>query len=198
MKRKKLYSIFKFYDIMVKAFRSIPTMVRARKKGIITEQFQERLMLAVTSVNQCAMCSYAHTEMALKAGLNNSEIRDFLSGELHNAPKEELKGILFAQHYADSRTKPSRSTWREVVNEYGIEKAKGILAIVRIITMGNCIGIVFGSFGHRFTKKKSDPRSNIFYEILFIISMILFIPFALIQSLFLWLIHYPIIRFKKD
>lgn len=197
-KGKKLYSIFKSYDIAVKAFRSIPTMVKARKKGLISEQFQERLMLSVTAVNKCAMCSYAHTEMALKAGLSNEDIKDFLAGEFPNAPDDEVKALLFAEHYADSRTKPSKEAWQEIVNEYGIEKAKSILSIIRVISLGNCLGIVFGSFKNRFTKAPSDERSNIFYEISFILFLFIFtIPFGLLQALFMNLFRFPIIRFKK-
>jgi AhpD family alkylhydroperoxidase len=38
-------------------------------------------MLAVTEVNGCEMCSYAHTKMALEAGLSNDEIQQMLAGD---------------------------------------------------------------------------------------------------------------------
>lgn len=37
-----------------------------KKKKIVNKDFVERLQLAVTEVNGCAACSYAHTYMALK------------------------------------------------------------------------------------------------------------------------------------
>ena len=112
---KKLYSVPEIYGIAVKAFRSMGTLRRGRKSGMLTEQLQERIMLAVTAVNDCPMCSYAHTELALKAGLDPEEIRMFVSGDFPDLPDDEIKAVLFAQHYADRRGKPAAGAWSELV-----------------------------------------------------------------------------------
>lgn len=161
---KKLYSIPETYRIVVNAFCSIPYLKRARRSGEMTTPFMERIMLAVTEVNGCALCSYYHTKVALESGMSAGEIKGMLGGDLADAPETELPAILFAQHYADMRGKPSKEAWARVCAVYGETGAYGVLAAIRMIMMGNALGIVWGSFGNRF-RGKADPRSNLLYEI---------------------------------
>lgn len=185
---KKLYNIRESFMHLIKAFISIKYLSEAKKQGLISYPFQERLMLAVTEVNGCALCSYAHTKMALEAGLSSQEINNLLTGSnQEDTPEDELNAILFASYYAECRSKVDKAIWNKIVNEYGIEKALGILASIRIITVGNVYGIALGSFISRFKKDKSkrDLRTNLFYELIQLISFIPFTIIAMILSLFL-------------
>ena len=110
---KKLFSVFELYQIMTLAFRSIPLLQKAKAAGKMDKAFLERIMLAVTKVNGCAMCSYYHTKVALEEGFRAEEIRAMLGGDFADVPTEQLSGVLFAQHYADQRGKPSRESWDE-------------------------------------------------------------------------------------
>ena len=179
---RELYSLKESYIITYKAFSSIRMLSSAKKKGLLSPQFIERIMLAVTEVNGCEVCSYAHTKMALEAGMSNEEIKNMLAGTSEDAPVDEMPGIMFAQHYADYRGKPTEESWNRVVDIYGLEKANGILGAIRIIMLGNAYGIPWSSFFNRF-KGKGDKRSNIFYEIAMIIASIIFIPIGLIHFL---------------
>ena len=62
---RKLFSVSETYGIVYRAVRTMPAFATAQRNGVLQEDFAERLMLAVTEVNKCAMCSYAHTKMAL-------------------------------------------------------------------------------------------------------------------------------------
>lgn len=161
---KKLYSIPETYRIIVNAFCSIPCLKRARRSGEMPTPFMERIMLAVTEVNGCALCSYYHTKVALENGMDAAEIKGMLGGDLASAPEAELPAILFAQHYADTRGKPTKEAWERVYAVYGETGAYGVLAAIRMIMMGNALGIVWGSLANRF-RGKADPRSNLLYEI---------------------------------
>lgn len=186
---KKLYNIRESFMHLIKAFISIKYLTKAKKKGLISYPFQERLMLAVTEVNGCALCSYAHTKMALEAGLSAQEINNLLTGSnQEDTPEDELNAILFASYYAECRSKVDKTIWNKIVSEYGIEKALGILASIRIITVGNVYGIALGSFISRFKKDKSkrDLRTNIFYEL---IQLITFIPFTIIAMIISFLLR---------
>jgi AhpD family alkylhydroperoxidase len=195
-KGKKLYSLKETFFHLLRAFSTIKYFSKARKSGLISEKFQERLMLATTQVNGCAMCSYAHTQIALKAGLPEDEIRQLLDTEdQRNSPKEELNAILFASYYAECRANVERPIWVNIVKEYGIDKALGILGAIRMITVGNAYGIPLGSFLTRFKKDKSkrDSRSNIFYELAMLITFIPFTLVAIIISFFLRLLKIKLI-----
>ena len=108
---KKLYSLTEFYWIMYLAFFSIYDLIQVKKKGLLSPHFMERIMLAVTQVNGCRVCSYAHTKMALEVGMKSEEIKNILAGVSDDIPEEEQSAILFSQHYADSRGNPSQKTW---------------------------------------------------------------------------------------
>ena len=71
----------------------------------------------------------------------------------------------------------------------------GILAVTRMIMMGNAIGIPSGSFFLRF-RGKADPRSNVFYEIMMMLAMIVFFPLTGLTALALNLVKAPILRFQ--
>ena len=180
---KRLYSLGEIYTILYKGIRTAPYMSKAKRKGEMTSEFIERVMLAVTEVNGCPLCSYAHTKMALEAGMSNEEIHKMLSGVMEDVPEEDLQAVMFAQHYADTRGNPSKESWDRVVESYGMVKAKGILGAIGGIMMGNALGIPWGSFFNRF-KGEPDERSSLGYELGVIVIGSIMIPVAMVHALF--------------
>jgi AhpD family alkylhydroperoxidase len=178
---KKLYSATESYWISYNGLRTMKYMFRAKNNGEISEKFRERIMLAVTEVNDCAICSYAHTKRALESGMTNQEIQNMLSGIIDDVPTEEMAAILFAQHYADNRGKPSRKSWERLLEIYGISKAKGILGSISTIMMGNVYGIPWSSFINRL-RGKPDERSSLQYELKMMLGTIL-VPVSFIHAL---------------
>lgn len=179
---KKLVSPFQAYRIVYQGLRGISYFRKKPEQGGIDLPFKERIMLAVTEVNDCPMCAYAHTQIALESGMTTTEIDMILGGAMDHVPKEEFPAVLFAQHYADTKGKPTKEAWNHIIDSYGNRKSKTILSTIRIIMIGNTFGIPFGSFRNRFSRKKivsSDPRSSLAYEI----SMLLAIfPFLIVGS----------------
>ena len=194
---KELYSVRESYRIYFKGLRTIKYMTRAKKRRDLSPEFIERIMMAVTEVNGCTICSYAHTKMALEIGMRNKEIQNILSGVMDDIPPDEIPGVMFAQHYADSRGKPSKEAWVLLVEIYGLSKAKGILGAICMIMVGNIYGIPWSSFFNRF-RGKPDKRSNLLYEISMIITCILFTPIVIIHVLVSYLFQMPIIIFEKE
>lgn len=190
----RTYSIFESYMIAYKAFLSMGKLRVARKEGLMNQQFMERIMLAVTQVNQCAICSYAHTKMALEANMSNEEIEAMLGGIIDHAPTDELAAIMFAQHVADTKNHPSEEAWNQVVSVYGEKKAYGILGAARIMMMGNAYGIAYSSFMNRF-KPKSKTEYSLFYEVSMMIASILMTPFAMVQGLLARALNVKVISF---
>lgn len=187
---KKLFSLGEIYIICYKAMLTARYSSKAKRNGDLDSKFIERIMLAVTQVNGCALCSYAHSKMALEAGMSNEEIQEMLAGANDGVPDNEIQAIMFAQHYADSRGKPSKEAWDRIQEIYGHEKSLGILGAIRQIMMGNAIGVPWSSLIGRF-KGKRDKRSNLLYEIV----TILLCPILLVSA-FLHAIVAIIFRIK--
>jgi len=122
--------------------------------SLISPAFRERLMLAVTAVNGCRYCSYYHTGEALKSGLSREEISRLLAGESASCPLEEAPAVIYAQHWAESNTRPDPTALQNLREIYGQEKIDAIHLVLRMIRIGNLSGNSWDyllyrlSFGH--------------------------------------------------
>lgn len=139
-------------------------------------------MLAVTEVNGCEACSYAHTKFALEEGMSPEEIKAILGGETKDIPENEMVGILFAQHYADGKGKASKESWQRLIDEYGQEAALVILAMIRMIQVGNIYGMAVSALRDRF-KGKASGKTTLLYELSILIMIFFYMPFAFLHAL---------------
>jgi len=138
--RKRFYTPGTLFEDLHGLVVRAPELSTARRGGRVSPAFAERIMLAVTAVNQCRYCSYGHTRMALQAGLTEEEIQLLLDGHVDFIDPDEAPALFFAQHVAESGGRPDRAAVERLVETYGPRKARDIQAYVRMITFGNLIG----------------------------------------------------------
>ena len=191
---KPLASLSEAYKAMYYGVKNMPRLKMAMNKGLISKHFNSRIMLAVTEVNGCNLCSYGHTTIALESGMTEEEIHQLLGGETSDTPLEEQAALLFAQSVADSRGAVSKKAWEHLVTIYGEKQSKAILASVEVIMMGNTFGIPIGSLFSRVSKKdifKKDDRTTLSYEWMMFIAAITFLPVSILHSLIAWLLRRP-------
>ncbi|GAB1403537.1 MAG: carboxymuconolactone decarboxylase family protein [Lentimicrobiaceae bacterium] len=193
---KRKFSFIELYRSYIFVPRAILKLKDNKKSGLVDLHFIERLQLAVTEVNGCAVCSYAHTTMALRQGMSNEEISSFLSGSDSHIKPEEAKAIMFAQHFADTRGYPQEDTYEAIVAEYGSEKAGIILSAVQVMLAGNMFGIPFSAYLSR-RNGKPFKGSSLWYEMGMLIGGILVLPIAMIHALLRWMPGLPNTRYGK-
>ncbi len=169
---------------MFKAAYSFLLMRILKRKKLVNKQFKERIMLAVTEVNGCALCSYMHTKMALKTGMTIEEIKQILSGELDDIPNEEVIAVLFAKDFAFNKEKIDMEFYNKLLNQYGFLRTKLIIYIVNFITMTNAMGISLDLLKATLSFKHVK-KSCVLNEILIPLSTLVFFPLFLIISLFI-------------
>ncbi|MGS0973568.1 MAG: carboxymuconolactone decarboxylase family protein [Candidatus Izemoplasmataceae bacterium] len=174
--KERVFKVSEFLSIIQLARIAFPTMRDAKKRKAFSKQLKERIMLAVTNVNGCALCSFVHTKIALKSGLEASEIKALLGGEKDQVREEDLIAILFAEHFAYSKESPDKEALDRLVDYYGDERANLILASTVMISLTNVIGITLNLFKKRLMFKR-DKRSSFLSEI----AILLLIPYAGIQ-----------------
>lgn len=180
-KQVRRCSIFEGIKRLFIAAWALPILKTSNPDKKISKEFKEELSLAVTQVNQCKMCSYAHSKMALEAGMSETEIKDLLNGELSNIPQEDLPAVLYAQSYAQNEGKDQLQTYQRVKDLYG-KKAKSVKAVIQVMMAANAYGIVFGDLKTRF-KGVHVRGSNIFYEIGMLLILIILLPLLLVVFL---------------
>jgi AhpD family alkylhydroperoxidase len=116
------------------------------RKKILSAAFRERLMLAVISVYGCRYCNWAHTREALRSGVAQEEIVQLLKGSVEGCPEGEAVALLYAQHWADSDTRPDPEAINRLRETYGLEKAEAINLVLRMIRVGNLTGNTWDAF----------------------------------------------------
>ena len=194
---KRKFSVPELYAILVLAPRAVAILKRNESKKVLDEKFLERIMLAVTEVNGCVACSWAHTQIALEKGVSSEEISSLLGGKDEYIRPEEAKALLFAQHYADKKGRPLKKMYEAIVEEYGSEKAKIILSAAQVMMVGNVFGL---SFSVLLAKKQgiSEPGSSVVREVLFLVVGIILIPFAFLHAGLRKLVCLPNINYAKQ
>ncbi len=194
---KRKFSFGHLYRSYIYAPRAILKLANNKKSGLIDPHFIERLQLAVTEVNGCAACSYAHTNMALSQGMSNEEISSFLSGSDSFIKPEEAKAIIFAQHFADNKGYPLRDAYEAIVKEYGTQKAQIILSACQVMITGNMYGIPLSAYLSR-REGKPYKDSNLGYEIGMMVGGVVILPLAILHALLRWMVGQPNISYGKE
>jgi len=112
-------------------------------------------MMTVTAVNGCRYCNYYHTRVALKMGFEPEEVKSFLAGDINNPDPDEVKALLYAQHWAENNGEPDVDLRDQLYETYGSNRAPVIELILRMIRFGNLSGntldylLFWISRGHR-------------------------------------------------
>lgn len=115
--------------------------IKSLQKGrLISPAFRERLMIAVTAVNDCRYCSYYHTRLALKSGISYGELQSLLAGTIEDSPEDEITGLLYAQHWAEHKGDPDEKFREMLFDRYGSKRAGQIELTLRLIRFGNLFG----------------------------------------------------------
>ena len=179
---KRKFTPGEMYRAFVLLPGAIGRMIYNGRKKLVSREFIERIQLAVTEVNGCAACSYAHTYMAIKQGMSNEEIHSFLSGDGGFIKPEEARAIVFAQHYADNRGSPEKDAYESLISEYGEKRARVILAAARLMHAGNIYGIPYSAFISRL-RGRPYRESTLVYELGMQLSGIVLLPVALVHGL---------------
>jgi AhpD family alkylhydroperoxidase len=135
-----------FFSDMIFLLKKSGRMRDLMRGKMLSEAFRERLMLAVISVYGCRYCNWAHTREALKSGVTQEEIAQLLKGSIDSCPDEEAVAVLYAQHWADSDTKPDQEAINRLVETYGLKKAENIDLVLRMIRVGNLTGNTWDAF----------------------------------------------------
>lgn len=172
-------SAFRHLGAVVSHAAQIPSTL---SDPTIDAAFRERILLAVTSVNQCRYCAWVHTDLASSSGMSAEEIARLLSQETVAVPENELPAIQFALHYAETEGKPSESFIRELKGRYGEKTADSILNYIRMIYFANLSGNTFDAFMSRL-KGHPHPEGKAWFEAAFaVFSAPVLLPIALMKT----------------
>ena len=139
--RKRVLTPRNLPGVTLAAARSLPTLAHALRRPATSTQLREQVMLAVTSVNNCRYCSWAHTGLALAEGVDLDALRTLLENGAGGVPDQRAaRAILFAQHFADSERHPDAEARRALDETFSETERNEILAYIHVIYLANLSG----------------------------------------------------------
>jgi AhpD family alkylhydroperoxidase len=139
-------------------------LARAFIKPATSAALREKVVLGVTSVNDCRYCAWGHTHWAMAHGVSLEEVNQILghqTAELAAKDPAEAAAILFAQHYAEHHDQFDPQAIDNLRQYYSEAQIDEIIAYVRAITLGNLTGNTVDAFLGRF---RSHGHTSIFFE----------------------------------
>ena len=175
---KRIFTFSTFAASARDLFAHLDELYTALTQHRLSRAFSEKIMMAVTQVNSCRYCSYAHTRMALQAGVSETELHDLLMGEFNHIPEYELIAVLFAQHYAEQADHYDADAWQKLVETYGSDVAGNILMHIRVITFANLYGNTFDALLERL-RFHPVRGSHFFDEVIVLSAGATVVPFGL-------------------
>lgn len=183
IKHRRTFNLVEHFRLMSKAACGWRMNQIMRQQRVMNKQRRERIMLAISEVNGCALCSFVHTKLALQAHMDIKEIQTLLAGDLVGVPEEDTLAVLFAKDFAANKETIDPAFYAKLSDYYGQSGARAIVCVSHVITMTTSMGISLGLLKDTLTFRH-QKGSNVLNELLIPISTILFFPLMLITSFF--------------
>ena len=97
----------------IAAVQHAPALLRGLRQPATSAALREKVMLAVTSVNDCRYCSWVHTGLALQNAVDLESLQQVLDhGSFGEVTAPDAVAILYAKHFADTGRQPEAAAER--------------------------------------------------------------------------------------
>jgi AhpD family alkylhydroperoxidase len=118
-----------------------PILLAAYVRPATSRVLREKVMLAVTIVNDCRYCSWVHTGFALAHGVDLDELRRTLdAASFGEVEGRDAIAILYAKHFADTVRRPSAEAELALSRAFRGRARAEIMAYVHGIYFANLSG----------------------------------------------------------
>ena len=107
---------------------------------------RERVMLAVTGVNDCRYCRFVHTRLGGVVGIKRAEAAAILAGDFTGVPDCDRLALEFARSWAERDGEMDTSEKAKLVEAYGRLTADQIEMSCRFIRLMNLSDNTFDLF----------------------------------------------------
>jgi len=140
-----------------------PLLLRGLIRPATSPALREKVMLAVTSVNDCRYCAWVHTHLALSNGIDMDEVNAILQhSKVQAGSRGDAAAILYAQHYADTNGRIDAAALTALQQHFSPAQIREIHAFIHAIYVGNLSGNTFDALLARFNGAKVEGSSALF------------------------------------
>jgi AhpD family alkylhydroperoxidase len=149
---KRTFDLLLLVRSLVSAIVHLPVFIAALLFPSTSRALREKVMLAVTAVNDCRYCSYVHTGLALANGVDLDELRQLLDrATFGEVDERDAVAALFAQHFAETVRHPSPSARAALARQFNAYQRLEIMAYIHAIYLANLFGNSFDAWVERLS-----------------------------------------------
>jgi AhpD family alkylhydroperoxidase len=143
----------------------------------IDRQLAEKILLVISSINDCRYCRWFHAHLALRSGIDSEQVEQILRHMLpQDIAADEQAALRFAMHYADSYANPDPAELTRLGEFYSPCRVKGIRALAAAIHFGNLCGNTFDAFLSRLRGQAVENGSIVTETLVFILCAPFLLP----------------------
>jgi len=149
--RKRTASLPTLAESVTMAAVHAPALLCAYVRPSTSRALREKVMLAVTFVNDCRFCRWVHTGMALRHDVDLETLHHVLDKETFGSvASEEAVAILYAKHFADTLRRPTREAEQALARAFRLPQRVELRAYIHGIYLANMCGNAFDAWLARF------------------------------------------------
>lgn len=117
--------------------RSLPQIWSAYRRRRIDPRLREKIMVAVSEVNACRACTWAHTRMAIQEGISDEELDQLQLP--HGGDRRQRVALTYAiaRAEAGAHMAPDPEIERALADTFTAAERRDIDAILRLIINAN-------------------------------------------------------------
>lgn len=183
MFNKRIYNLPNFTTDLTGLVRNLPHLVSAFRSGRVSPAFREKLILAVTGVNECRYCAFVHTLWARGHQIRPGEIAGILGGTFgDDLDPDQRFALEFAAHYAETGKSPDPEMLDRLKETFGERTAEDMLAFLEMITLANLTANTFDGFLARLRGEGAEGSSPLFEAALALVVAPALLPQAALFS----------------
>lgn len=160
--KKRIYNLRLLLKDTAYFTSNLPAVSRVLYSPSIDRSFAEKIMLTITSVNNCRYCTWLHSDLAGLTGVQNSEIENILQHSFEDVKEYEKPALIYALHYAETNRNPDSDLKNELFEFYGEKIAAEIEIYIRLIFFGNLSGNTMDAFISRLRGIPAIDSSPLF------------------------------------
>ena len=155
--RKRTFSLPLLARSLGAATVHLPLLIVALMHPATSRALREKVMLAVTAVNDCRYCNWVHTGLARANGVDLDELQHVLDeGTFGKVDSRDATAILFAQHFADTARQPTADARAALAQEFTAYQRAEIMAYIHGIYFTNLSGNSYDAWLARFAGMKVE------------------------------------------
>lgn len=139
--RKRTHSLQSFLAEGSWVVWNLPRLGRATLTNRVDGQFREKLLLAVTTANDCRYCVQFHGSVAGIVGIDDETIGRIQDADIEAAVSEaEQPALLFGLQYAETDGHPTPDMLAALEAAYDPTTVADIVAFTRAMHFANLLG----------------------------------------------------------